>query len=118
MPDNQAEATNGPSAKKAKTNKESSSSEESSSEDEKKTKTAPACNINMLMYILKSSIHLLEHASLKSVYNLCNLAAKVVPAKGAAAAAAKAASSSSEDSSDSEEEKAPAKVKGNIQITN
>lgn len=32
---NKAEATNGPSAKKAKTSTESSSSEESSSEDEK-----------------------------------------------------------------------------------
>lgn len=41
----------------------------------------------------------------------------MVPAK-AAAAAAKAASSSSEDSSDSEQEKAPAKVKENVQIAN
>lgn len=49
VPASQAEATNGPSAKKAKTSKESSSSEESSSEDEKPTKAAPAGNINMLM---------------------------------------------------------------------
>lgn len=49
-PPSKAEATNGPSAKKAKTSRESSSSEESSSEDEKvvakPTKATPAGNRN------------------------------------------------------------------------
>lgn len=50
-PANKVGATNGPSAKKAKTSKESSSSEESSSEDEeavaKPTKAAPAGGFNI-----------------------------------------------------------------------
>lgn len=115
---NKAEATNGPSAKKAKTSTESSSSEESSSEDEVAVKPAKATPTGSVSINDKSAgIHALYHLfTMKHKHNqnslIFGLATKVAPAKAAAPAAA--ASSSSDDSSDSEEEKKPAKAPAKV----
>uniref|UniRef100_A0A3Q3F9Y0 Uncharacterized protein n=1 Tax=Labrus bergylta TaxID=56723 RepID=A0A3Q3F9Y0_9LABR len=60
-PSSTAEATNGPSAKKAKKSQETSSSEESSSEDEeaKPTKAAPAGKNNIYKNIVRELLELL-----------------------------------------------------------